>query len=83
MDCLFNFCCLVVGLVGLGFSLTIRDVSFFLCAWGGCNFPAEAVSKNSPPCRIHLKFCPPPLEDEGYSVVSSIGYAVTVGHCVA
>ena len=33
----------------------------------GANFPAELVSKNS--------------EDKGYSVVSLIGYAVTVGHC--
>ena len=75
----------------------LRDVSFFLCVCvcvcvcvcgggggGECNSPAEVVSKNFLPlCRIHLKFCPPPLEDERYSVVSSIGYAVTVGHCLA
>ena len=57
----------------------LRDFSFFfyvrvfVCVWGGgrCNFPAELVSKTFlPPCSIHLKCCP--LEDEGYSVVSSI-----------
>ena len=54
----------------------------FLCV-GGCNFPAELVSKNFfPPLQNTLKILPPP-EDEGYSVVSSIGYAVTVGHCLA
>ena len=55
----------------------------FLCV-GGCNFPAEVVSKNffPPPLQNTLKILPPP-EDEGYSVVSSIGYAVTVGHCLA
>ena len=61
----------------------IRDVSFFLCV-GGSNFPPEVVSKKFfSPCRIHLKFPPPHPEDEGYSVVSLIGYAVTVGHCLA
>ena len=49
---------------------------------GGCNFSAEHVSKNFlPPCRIHFKNCPPLPEDEGYLVVSLIGYVVTVGHC--
>ena len=51
-------------------------MSFSLCV-GGRNFPAELVPKIFlSPCRIHLKNCPSP-EDEGYSVVSLIGYAVS------
>ena len=69
----------------VGFGAELRDVSFFLCVGGGCNFPAEVVSKKFlPPLQNTLKILPPsPLEDEGYSVVSSIGYAVTIGHCLA
>ena len=67
---------------------TIRDISFFPCVCvcvcvggGGCNFPAEICQKIFfPPTEYTLKIAPPPRR-EGYSVVSSIGYAVTVGHC--
>ena len=43
-----------------GLGIDYRDVSFFLCV-GGCNFPAEIVSKNflpPPPAEYTLKIAP-------------------------